>query len=228
MAVEVHANIQHRLSDPREVQRIVLFDRETGAQNLSAVLVRLPGAQEFSLHTHPRSEDCFFVLSGDGEALEPARRLPISAPVGVWIPRGHPHGLRAGPGGMLEVGFQSPADHTAVPFAGNPAADIAPALVTSSQLATASPGQWSAAFPGRSWRYLDAQYAALEPTQKLTIESHDLEWAVVVASGEVELGGRPERSLAAISVIRTEPGSSLTLRATAPTLLIGVNARAAA
>jgi quercetin dioxygenase-like cupin family protein len=227
--MEVQANLQHRLSDSGEVQRIVLFDRETGAQNLSAVLVRLPGAQEFSLHTHPRSEDCFFVLSGAGEALEPARRLPISAPFGVWIPRGHPHGLRAGPGGMLEVGFQSPADHTAVPFAENLAADITPSLVASSPLATESPGQWSAAFPGRSsWQYLDAQYAVLEPAQNLTIESHDLEWAVVVASGEIELCGAPERSLAAISVIRIDPGSSLTLRATAPTLLIGVNARAAA
>jgi quercetin dioxygenase-like cupin family protein len=116
--------------DAADVRRIVLFGPQTGARDLSAVLVRVPSAHEFSLHTHPGSEDCFFVLSGWGEALEPNGRFPIAAPAGVWIPAGHPHGLRAGSGGMLEVGFQSPADHTAVPFEGVSAP--ASALVTSS------------------------------------------------------------------------------------------------
>jgi quercetin dioxygenase-like cupin family protein len=226
--MKVQADLQHRLPESGEPQRIVLFDRETGAHNLSAVLVRLPGTREFSLHTHPTSEDCFFVLSGAGEAIEPGRRFPISAPAGVWIPPGHPHGLCAGSGGMLEVGFQSPADHMAIPFAGEQNADVKPSLVVSAAPPVVSPGQWSAAFPGRSsWRYLDAQYVALEPSQNLTIDSRDLEWAVVVASGEVELCGPPDRSLSAISVIRLDPGASLTVRATASTLLIGVNARTA-
>lgn len=227
--MEVLADLQHRLPESGEPQRIVLFDRETGAHNLSAVLVRLPGAREFSLHTHPTSEDCFFILSGDGEAIEPGRRFPIAAPAGVWIPPGHPHGLRAGSGGMLEVGFQSPPDHTAVPFGAERNADVKPSLVVSSPPAVASRGQWSAAFPGRSsWRYLEARYVALDPSQTLTIDSRDLEWAVVVASGEVELCGPRDRSLSAMSMIRLDPEASLTVRATAFTLLIGVNARAPA
>src|SRR6185436_18742502 len=98
--MEVYERLQDRIRDTGQVQRIVLFDRETGARHLSAVLVRLPSAHEFPLHTHPISEDCFFVLSGSGEVLEPSGRLPISAPAGVWVPAGHPHGLRAGSSGM--------------------------------------------------------------------------------------------------------------------------------
>lgn len=128
---------------------------------------------------------------------------------------------------MLEIGFQSPADHAAVPFAAERRADVESSLAVSSPPAVASPGQWSAAFPGRSsWRYLDAQYVALDPSQSLTIDSRSLEWAVVVASGEVELCGPPDSVLSAISVIRLDLGASLTLRATASTLLIGVSARA--
>lgn len=67
---------------------------------MSAVLVLLPAIRDFALHTHPMSEGCFFVLSGSGEALEPAGRFAVSAPAGVWIPTVCPHGLRAGSGGM--------------------------------------------------------------------------------------------------------------------------------
>jgi hypothetical protein len=194
----------------------------------------LPATHEFSLHTHPISEDCFFVLSGSGEALEPGGRFPIAAHAGVWIPAGHPHGLRAGSGGMLEVGFQSPADHTAVPFEDSIDADPPSSILTSSFPSSPQPGmsrgRWFPAFPERhAWRHLDAEYLILGSSQRLTIESRDLEWAIVVASGEIELTSPALRRIPAFSAIRLDPRSFLELRATkSPTLLIAVKARAAA
>ncbi len=102
--MDILESLQERLPETGALQRIVIFGSETGAQYLSAVLVRVPAGHEFPLHTHPRSEDCFFALAGAGAATEPGRALPIAAPAGVWIPAGHPHGLAAGPEGMLEVG----------------------------------------------------------------------------------------------------------------------------
>jgi quercetin dioxygenase-like cupin family protein len=232
--MEVLERLQERVPETGLLQRIVLFGPETGARHLSSVLVRLPSAHEFPLHTHPVSEDCFFVLSGSGEALEPGRRLPIVATAGVWILAGHPHGLRAGAEGMLEVGFQSPAGHTAVPFGDPPDGDPAPSLLThrlpSSPPAGMSYGQWASAFPERrAWRCLDAEYSVLEASQSLTVGSGDFESAIVVASGKIALTDPPMRRLPAFSAIRLDPGSSLALQAEAsPTLLIAVRARAAA
>src|SRR4030095_2447351 len=148
--MEIHERLQERLPDTGQVQRIVLFGRETGARHLSAVLVRLPSEHEVPLPTHPRYED-LLVLAGSDEALEPGRRLPIVAPAGVWIPAGHPHGLRAGSEGRLEVGFQSPPEHTAVPFEGTPGAGLPASLVTSALRSSPgpspSPGRWSSGFP---------------------------------------------------------------------------------
>ena len=230
--MEVYERLQDRIPDTGQVQRIVLFDRETGARHLSAVLVRLPSAHEFALHTHPRSEDCFFVLSGSGHALQPSGRFPIAAPAGVWIPAGHPHGLCAGSSGMLEVGFQSPPDHTAVPFK----EALAPpsSLVTSSLQSSLPPamslGQWSSVFPGRlAWRHLDAEYAVLASSQSVTIDSQNFECAIVVASGEIEMLSPSLRRLPAFSAIRLDPRSSLRLRAAvSPSVLIAVKVYAAA
>ncbi len=230
--MEILEQLQARLPDNGRFQRIVLFGTETGAQHLSAVLVRVPPAHEFPLHTHPESEDCFFVLSGSGEALEPGRRFPVAAPAGVWIPAGHPHGLSAGSAGMLEVGFQSPADHTAVPFEESLDTPLSPSLVTQPLPSTTLPGassrRWASAFPERrTWRWLDAEYSVLEPAQDVTVGSQGFESAIVVASGEIELAPPQSRRLPAFSAIRLDAGSSLSLQATASrTLLIAVKARA--
>lgn len=228
--MEILERLQDRIPDTGHVQRIVLFGRETEARYLSGVLVRLPSGHEFPLHTHPISEDCFFVLSGSGEFLEPSGRFPIDAPAGVWIPAGHPHGLRAGSSGMLEVGFQSPADHTAVPFEEALHPHLCSSLVTSSFAASPPPavscGQWSSVFPGRTaWRHLDADFTVLASSQSVTIDSGDFEWVIVVVSGEIEIPGPPLRRLPAFSAIRLDPDGSLAMRATAsPTLVIAVKA----
>ena len=232
--MEILERLQERFPEVGRLQRLVLWGPETGTRHLAAVLVRVPAAHEFPLHTHPESEDCFYVLAGSGEAIEPGRRLPIAAPAAVWIPAGHPHGVRAGPAGMLEVGFQSPANHAAVPFEDSTGSDFPSALVTQPLPTCALPGAshdpWSPAFPERrTWRSLDAAYSVLESSQSVTVGCQDFEWAIVVASGEIELTHRPSRRLPAFSAIHLDPGSSVALRAAAsPTLLVAVKARAAA
>ena len=104
--MDIIESLQERLPQSDELQRVVLFGRETGSSSLASVLVRIPPGERFPLHTHPTSEDCFFVLSGAGYAIEPSGHLAIEAPAGVWIPAGHPHGLAAGASGILEIGFQ--------------------------------------------------------------------------------------------------------------------------
>lgn len=192
--------LQTLLAETGQLQRIVLFDTESGARHLSAVLLRVPPAHEFPLHTHPESEDCFF----------------------------------AGSTGMLEVGFQSPANHTAVPFEGSRDASFASSLITRSLPSTMSPlashGRWTSVFSQRrTWHWLDAEYSVLRPSQAVPFGSQDFESAIVVASGAIAFTHSRSRSLPAFSVIHLDPGSSLLLEATAPgTLLIGVKAHGAA
>jgi quercetin dioxygenase-like cupin family protein len=226
--MEVLEALGDRVPERGELQRVVIFGPETGAHHVSAVLVRVPAGHEFSLHTHPRSEDCFFVLSGTGQAIEPGRSLPLAAPAAVWIPVGHPHGLAAGSTGMLEVGFQSPADPTAVPFDARQLAPANPGLLVS-DLAFAARAQWVPVFPSRrEAKYLDAFHAMLGPSGCVTAEARGFELVVIVASGAVELAGAARRRLDAIGALRLSPGSSIELRALqSPALLLGVRARAA-
>ena len=128
--MEILESLHDRLPETGKLQRIVIVSPETGARYLSAVLVRIPAGHEFPLHKHPLSEDCFFALSGGGEAIEPRASVSISAPSGVWIPKGHPHGLRAGPAGMLELGVQAPSDPTAVACDPHAEALTTPGLLT--------------------------------------------------------------------------------------------------
>lgn len=60
----------------------------------------------------------------------------------------------------------------------------------------------------------------------MTIGARDLEWAIVVASGEIEIAGPVPHRVSALAALRLDPGASLTFQATAsPTLAIGVTAR---
>src|SRR5262245_48357551 len=171
-SVKILESLQDRLPETGKLQRVVIFSRETGAHHLSAVLVRIPAAHEFPLHTHPLSEDCFFALSGAGHAIEPGTSISISAPACVWIPMGHPHGLTAGPAGMLELGVQAPPDPTAVPFGPHAEGSTPPGLLaqplSQNPGSTAGSTEWIPLFPDRAGqRYLDPCYARLRASGEL-------------------------------------------------------------
>ena len=229
--MEIFESLQDRLPQSAQLQRAVLFGRETGAHSLACVLVRIPPGEQFPLHTHPTSEDCFFVLSGAGYANEPSGHLAIEAPAGVWVPSAHPHGLAAGASGILEIGFQSPTNHRAIPFAPADSGVIPTGLITRSfacePASSESPASWSHAFHQRpSCKHLDAHYSFLQAHQELSIEPHESEFAVVIASGEAELIRPSQHKLSAFSMVRGDSGGSIAFRATGnPVLLLAVAAR---
>jgi quercetin dioxygenase-like cupin family protein len=232
--VEILESLQNRLPETGALQRIVIFGPETGARYLSAVLVRVPAGHEFPLHTHPRSEDCFFALAGGGTATEPGRAISIAAPAGVWIPAGHPHGLTAGPGGMLEVGFQAPPDPTAVPFDTGGDVQAAQGLLTQSlppdPESGGAPATWIGLFPSRpAGRYLDLTCATLRASERIVADAHRDELVVIVARGVVEVAGGVRCRLGALGALRLDPGTAVELRALeSPALLLGVRARGVA
>lgn len=221
------------MPDRGELSRLVLFAPETGARHVSAVLVRIPPGHEFALHTHPVSEDCFFVLAGSGEAFEPGRALPIASQCGVWIPAGHPHGLRAGTDGMLEIGFQAPPDPTAVPFAARQGAPpreglLAVPLAGAAREPAGDPGFRSVFGAGIRARHLDARCAWLRARERVALQTGDAEVVVVVARGAVEQRGAPH-CIESFSALRLDPFTQLELCAVrAPCLLLAIHARAAA
>jgi quercetin dioxygenase-like cupin family protein len=228
-AVEIVESLDERLREAAQLQRLVIF-APGDAACVSAVLVRVPPGHSFPLHTHPAAEDCFFVLSGAGQALEPGRSMSIRAPAGVWVPAGHPHGLAAGPAGMLEVGFQAPPDPTAVPF--HPGEDApAPALLTRALPSESEPGRtpagWSPVFPDRDrWQHLDPYYSMVRSPEPVVAEARESELVVVVMRGAVELVDPRRRRIDAAGMLRLRRGVTVELHAAeSPTLLVGIRAR---
>ena len=230
--MEILESLHDRLPETGKLQRIVIVSPETGARYLSAVLVRIPAGHEFPLHKHPLSEDCFFALSGGGEAIEPRASVSISAPSGVWIPKGHPHGLRAGPAGMLELGVQAPSDPTAVACDPHAEALTTPGILTQALFAnpgsTGSSEEWIPLFPTRPGpRYLDPCYAALGTSGRLVAQAGKDELLIIAAQGVVKLTGAGDRRLSALGALLLNRGAAVNLHAVeGPALLIGIRARA--
>jgi len=192
----------------------------------------VPPHHKFPLHIHPRSEDCFFVLSGSGELIGVDQRFPISEATVVWISVGVPHGVVAGPSGMFEIGFQSPPDPTASLMEVQSASPWPDGMLAQSLLAhTQSAGPWAdwlPVFQGLTSRYLHPHYSVLDTSQKLRAEADGYELTVIIARGAIEL---PELSkhVGAIAALQFSPGEAAELRALeSPTLLLGIRARVAA
>ena len=233
--MQIFESIQERVPEGAAVERCVLPGPAEGTAHVSAVIVRIPPGHEFPLHNHPRSEDCFFVLAGSGEAFGPDGAFPLCAPAGVWIPMGAPHGLRAAAPGMLEIGFQAPPDPTAVPF--DPATEGdwprglqgEPIPLRISTLEADEPW-WVPAFPRRGeFRFLDAHHCSLASAQELPVAAGGGELLVVVARGAVEISsdGR-DRVVRPVAMLRLQGADALELRALeTPTLLLAVRALAA-
>ncbi len=230
--MKILESLQDRIPETGGLHRAAILGPDGGASRISAVLVRVPPQHEFPLHIHPRSEDCFFVLSGAGEAFSPDQRFRISEVAGVWIPAGVPHGLAAGALGVVEIGFQSPPGPTVEPInfcaPGNcPYGIVAASVSLEPELGRKIP-EWRPVFAGRSgWRYLDPQYCCLETSQQLHAVADGCELLIVVARGAVELREIAAR-VSAITVIQLSAGESEVLHALeANTLLLGIRASAA-
>jgi quercetin dioxygenase-like cupin family protein len=230
--VKILESLQDRIPETGGLHRAVVLGPDSGGSRISAVLVRVPPQHEFPLHIHPRSEDCFFVLSGAGEAFSPDQRFLISEVAGVWIPAGVPHGLAAGALGVLEIGFQSPPGPTVEPInscaLGNGPYGIVAASMSLEPESSREMPEWRPVFAERpAWRYLDPQYCVLKTSQQLNAVADGCELLVVVVRGAIEL---PESaaSVSAIAVVQLSAGESEVLHALeANTLLLGIRASAA-
>lgn len=221
-------SLQDRVPETGSLQRAEVFGPDSGASHISAVIARVPPHHKFPLHIHPRSEDCFFVLSGTGETFSPSQCFPISEVAGVWIPPGVPHGLEAGASGILEIGFQSPLGPT-VEFIDLPAPGNCPYGITGTaiSLQPATTPQWRSVFPDRpGWQYLDPQYCLLETSQQIRAVADGCELLVAVVRGAIRLGESVAR-VSAIAVIQFSTGESEVLHALeSGTLLLGIRASA--
>ncbi len=223
--MKLFESLQERFREGDGLQRAAL----TEALHTSAVLVRVPPQHKFPLHIHPRSEDCFVILSGYGELISPDHGLPISESTVVWIPVGVPHGVIAGPMGILEIGFQSPPDANPSEVQSEgpwPRGMRAESLLAHTQ--SAGPrADWLPVFQALSSRYLHPHYAILDTSGKFRAEADVYELIVIVARGAIEV---PEISkhISSFAALQVCPGEAIELRALeSPTLLVSIRANVA-
>ena len=187
--MKILESLQDRIPATGGLHRAPILDPEGDSSRISAALVRVPPQHEFPLHIHPHSEDCFFVLSGAGEAIAPDQRIGISEVAGVWVPAGVPHGLAAGAPGVVEIGFQSPPGPTVEAIDSCSAGDgIVVASVALEHEQGQKTSEWRPVFAERpGWRHLDPQCCCLGASQQLHAVADGSELLVVVARGEVEV-----------------------------------------
>jgi mannose-6-phosphate isomerase-like protein (cupin superfamily) len=230
--VKVLESLQDRIPEIAGLHRAPILEPDRPTSLISAVLVRVPPQHEFPLHVHPRSEDCFFILSGAGEVFGQNQRFHVSEVAGVWVPVGIPHGLLASAVGVVEIGFQSPPGPTVEPI-GPGAPGTTPYGIVASSISVGPEvgertGQWRPVFAERfGWQYLDPQCCCLEPSQQIRAFADRCELLVVVVRGAVELRDIAAR-VSALTVIQLNTGESEVLQALEPnTLLLGIRAPAA-
>lgn len=227
--MKILESLQDRVPETGNLHRTVVLGPDSASSYVSVVLVRVPPQHEFPLHIHPRSEDCFFVLSGEGEVFNSDERFPISEVAGVWIPPGVPHGLKAGTLGILEIGFQSPLGPTVEPIpspapAKYPHEIIAASIPCEPELIPA----WRPVFAERpGWQYLDPQYCLLEQSQQIHAVADGCELLVAIVRGAVKVGESATR-VNAIAIVQIRAGESEVLHALETgTLLLGIRASVA-
>ncbi len=223
--MKIIESIQDKFPVTGEVQRIEILRMDCEASYLTAVIVSIPANHEFPFHVHPQSEDCFFALQGTGNMMEPGHSAPISAPACVWVPEGQPHGLVAGPDGILELGIQAPGA-ISIPFDKSGNASPAPALTQNLSSIGESATGWVTFLPEKnSGRYLDPCYARLSESERLVAETGEGEMLVIVAEGVVEIAGHSARKLRALGALRIPANMVVELYAVeGPALLLGVRA----
>ena len=133
---------------------------------------------------------------------------------------------------MLEVGVQAPPDPTAVSFDPHEQAFTTPGILAEALSpkpgSTTASAKWIPLFPQRAGpRYLDPRHAVLRASERLVAEAGDGELLVIVARGAVQLAGAADRRLRTFSALLLDPHTAVELHAVdAPTLLIGIEARA--
>ena len=203
---------QHRAENIREVQKEILPISVNDDSLVSAVFVRIPPNHMFPLHVHPKSEDCFFVLSGSGEVFDTETRTTVSKFSMVWVPPGVPHGLQSGSFGAVELGFQAPRgrtiEHASAISQDHEGQGISVTSIPEVCVPNTIFAKWHPAFSQRiGWKYIDPQYSHLRKLQKIDVLAENNEIFIVVVKGKVRLREQ-QRDIDAISMIHFNIGES--------------------
>jgi quercetin dioxygenase-like cupin family protein len=189
--------------------------------HISAVIVSIPPGMELPLHTHVQSDDFFIILKGTGAVVfEQNRERVLRTGDSVWVPAGCPHGLRSGPRGAIEVGFQCPPDNAPLSLAGV-RSHRAP-LVQPARL-SAAPGAWSNLI-GKRKSSIAVHVAKLRRGQTLNVRRHDGPSILLVVTGAAHVLGH---ALGPLSLATLGPATAGQITAIKPsTLLVRVTAKA--
>lgn len=175
---------------------------------LSMVVATIPAHQQFPLHVHLRSEDCFVLVAGSGSLVEVEGASPVSALDAVWIPPGRLHGLSSGPEPIFEIGFQAPPDEGA-PLAPQDAFNGSPQRAVIAPVGaprTAGQGPcWSAVFPAVARRGVELFSGRLSKTEALPLLSGALASVVLALRGVAQLGAHQLHALEAAVYTNESP-----------------------
>ena len=88
---------------PSNLMRIPNADylERTQSEILGARLWRFPAKSAGTLHKHPRAEEFYFVLEGEGRFVVGEETRTAGEGHAVWAPAGVPHGVRNDTNGRL-------------------------------------------------------------------------------------------------------------------------------
>jgi quercetin dioxygenase-like cupin family protein len=157
----------------------IRLERRLG-RHLSAVIVSVPAGIELPLHTHVQSDDFFIILKGTAVVLfEQNRKRRVRTGDSVWVPPGCPHGLRSGPRGVIEVGFQCPPDHAPLSL-GAVRSRRSPGVHSAHR--SAAFGAWSSLIGTRKSR-IAVHVAKLRRGQTLEVRRYDTPSMLLVLTG---------------------------------------------
>lgn len=97
-----HLEIRQQLefSPAKQVRKKLI-----ASEHLVAELVCYEPGQATATHLHPRQEEIFYVIEGNGTILVDEEEVPVSAGSVVFVPAGARHGIRADAGGRLALMF---------------------------------------------------------------------------------------------------------------------------
>ncbi len=85
------------------------------SERLVAELVCYEPGQATVAHIHPRQDEIFHVIEGEGTIVVEEEDVPVSAGSVVFVPAGRRHGIRADCGGRLALMFIKGPGSTGVP-----------------------------------------------------------------------------------------------------------------
>lgn len=106
----VHESEVEEVARPGRFMKWMITKEQTGAHNLSSVLIRVPAGETVKpAHSHPNGEEAIFIIEGKGKVYIDGEVGEVESGSAVLFPRGSVHMLRnSGTGEMRVICFFAP------------------------------------------------------------------------------------------------------------------------